>query len=236
MPFPAVDALAFNAGKQPLSDPSVRKAASLALDRVALAGVFDESPTAQLLPPDQPGYRAPGTIAGPDVAAAMALMHGRRFSVRMASYAGCDACSQLATIVRAELARIGITVDVTEVDDPLGVARGQPDRFDLLNSFGSLDYPDPAMFLSKLLVDGEPSSWLPPAVRPGLGRLDGLTGDARVAAASDLANDLTTSVLPAAAFAVPVTGQFFADRLGCQVFPPFGYGVDIAALCVGSSS
>jgi hypothetical protein len=24
--------------------------------------------------------------------------------------------------------------------------------------------------------------------------------------------------------------------LGCEVFPPFGYGVDLAALCLNSSS
>ena len=38
------------------------------------------------------------------------------------------------------------------------------------------------------------------------------------------------------AFANQVNGQFLSPRLGCRVFPPFGYGVDLAALCLNPSS
>ena len=38
------------------------------------------------------------------------------------------------------------------------------------------------------------------------------------------------------AFADQVNGQFFSPRLGCRVFPPFGYGVDLAALYLNPSS
>jgi len=42
--------------------------------------------------------------------------------------------------------------------------------------------------------------------------------------------------LPAAEGAHEVNGQFFSPRLGCLIFPPRSYGVDLAALCVNSSS
>ena len=43
-------------------------------------------------------------------------------------------------------------------------------------------------------------------------------------------------LLPAVDGANRVNGQFFSPRLGCLVFPSFGYGVDLAALCVNPSS
>jgi ABC-type transport system substrate-binding protein len=41
--------------------------------------------------------------------------------------------------------------------------------------------------------------------------------------------------LPAVDGAHDVNGQFFSRRLGCLVFPPFGYGADLAALCANPS-
>ncbi|MFL5799235.1 MAG: BTAD domain-containing putative transcriptional regulator [Actinomycetota bacterium] len=42
--------------------------------------------------------------------------------------------------------------------------------------------------------------------------------------------------LPAVDGTHEVNGQFFSPRLGCLVFPPFGYGLDLGALCINSSS
>jgi peptide/nickel transport system substrate-binding protein len=43
-------------------------------------------------------------------------------------------------------------------------------------------------------------------------------------------------LMPAVDGTRDVNGQFFSPRLGCLVFPSFGYGVDLAALCVNPSS
>ena len=235
-PSQYVDALAFNAGKPPFADPSVRRAASLALDSAASADAFDESPTSQLLPPSQPGYRLSAPVQAPDLGQAIALMDGRRFMVRMVVYEGCEACRQWAEIVKTDLATIGITVRVSEDNDAFGLADAQPRRFDLLNSFTGLDYADPVAFLSALLEGGEPAPWLPDGVRDELTRLDALTGDVRLAAASDFAHRLVTEDVPAAGFGVPVIGQYLSPRIGCVVSPPFGYGVDLAALCITPSA
>ena len=227
-----VDALAFNAGEPPFSDSSVRKAASLALDRAALADPFNERPTSQLLPSGQPGYRSSEPVPAPNLAQAKALMHGRRFTVRLATYPGCEECTRWAENVMANLARIGIRVRVSEVDDVLGLAKSRSRHFDLLNSFSGLDYPDPVTFLNGLLVDSEPTSWLPKSVRRALAHLDTLSGGVRVAAASDLADRLATNDVPAVGFGVPVIGQYLSPRIGCRVSPPFGYGIDLTALCI----
>jgi hypothetical protein len=77
-----------------------------------------------------------------------------------------------------------------------------------------------------------PRSWLPPSVRSDLTALHPLVGSERTAAASTVARHLATNQVPATAFAYLVNGQFFSPRWGCRIFPPFGYGVDLAALCL----
>jgi hypothetical protein len=65
--------------------------------------------------------------------------------------------------------------------------------------------------------------------------LSPLVGPGRISAAQMLAWRLATEQVPATAFAYQVNGQFFSPRLGCRIFPPFGYGVDLAALCLPHS-
>jgi hypothetical protein len=50
-----------------------------------------------------------------------------------------------------------------------------------------------------------------------------------------VAHRLATIQVPATAFAYQANGQFLSPRLGCRIFPPFGYGVDLAALCLPHS-
>jgi hypothetical protein len=92
---------------------------------------------------------------------------------------------------------------------------------------------DPASMLSSLLGgDDVPRSWLPNGVDSQVRGLAALQGQARSDAAISLATRLASEDLPVTGFAFPETGQFFSPHLGCRVFPPFGYGVDLAALCV----
>jgi len=41
-----------------------------------------------------------------------------------------------------------------------------------------------------------------------------------------------STVVPAVAYGTQVTAEFFSPRLGCRVFPPLGFGVDLASLCL----
>ena len=236
--IPFADVLAFNASRAPFSDPTIRRAAALALDRSALAAAFEESPSTQLVPPDQPGYRDTGgpSMSAADVRRARALMNGRRTTAILASSAGCDPCDQWAEAVKSQLAEIGITVRIQRLADVATTIRKPGAPFDLFNAGSSLPYPDTVTFLTGLLggvVDYPvPDSWLPPAVRSQLDRASSLRGEARVAAGATLAARLATDEIPATGFGHPVNGQFFSARVGCRVFPPFGYGIDLAAMCV----
>jgi DNA-binding SARP family transcriptional activator/ABC-type oligopeptide transport system substrate-binding subunit len=246
VPMPAVEALAFNSGRPPFSDVTVRRAAALALDRSALAtstvivneiGAFTipETPSAQLLPPNQPGYRAghdPYRLAATSLARARALMHERHLTARLAIASNCAACREWAQTLRYQLAAIGITVAIRAVSDPQSAIRRPGARFDLVEASTHQDFADPAAFLAGLLHQDVPQSWLPPSVQSDLTALHPPVGPGRTAAASSVAHRLATNQVPATAFAYLVNGQFFSPRLGCRIFPPFGYGVDLAALCL----
>ena len=233
VPSSGVDALAFNTGRPPFSDPTIRRAAALALDRSALATAFAEVPTAQLLPPNQPGYQQGGDpypLDGADLAKARALMHGRRVTATLASYAGCPPCDSWAEQLKSQLGAIGITVQIQRLPDLAAAIRKPGATYDLFNAFDTLDYADPATYLIRMFGQA-PESWLPASVRLDLDGMTSLTGEARDAAATNLAASLAADELPIAAFGYFVDGQFFSDRLGCRIFPPFGSGVDLAALC-----
>ena len=123
VPYPGVDALAFNAGRPPFSDPLVRRAVALALNRSALVGATTtpEVASAQLLPPNEPGYRTGGDaypLDTQDLARAAALMRGRNVTARLVVTSNCEPCRQWAETVREQLAPIGIAVDIEGASDP----------------------------------------------------------------------------------------------------------------------
>jgi DNA-binding SARP family transcriptional activator/ABC-type transport system substrate-binding protein len=246
LPMPGVDVLAFNASRPPFSDPTVRRAVALALDRFALEGsgviVNDigsfrvpEMPSSQLLPPVEPGYRSgrdPYPIGTSDFAQARDLMAGRRFVAHLAVAADCAACQRSARTVKTRLAPIGIGVDIKRVKDPLAAIRTRGADLDLVETVTFQDFSDPVTFLTTMFGHDVPSSWLHLSVRLELASLGSLTGSKRVVAGGDLAWRLATTQLPATALSYQVNGEFFSPRLRCRVFPSFGYGVDLAALCI----
>jgi hypothetical protein len=77
-----------------------------------------------------------------------------------------------------------------------------------------------------------PHGWLPPGVQKKIGGLAYLSGDARQAAAGRIADELAAAQVPVAGYGVPQTSQFVAPRVGCRLFTSFGYGLDLAALCM----
>jgi ABC-type oligopeptide transport system substrate-binding subunit/class 3 adenylate cyclase len=233
-PWPHTGFIAFNAGRPTFADARSRKAASLALDRAALAAVWGQIPTDQLLPPTMPGWKDRDLYAmESDEAAADPLVDGRKRSAVMGIFTECAPCEQEAQIVRANLATIGIDVRIREFDNPWDAAnRGV--AIDLIDSGAQLDYADPARFLESMLNEAMPPAWLPAEVQRQIDELVGLTGSQRVAEATALADRLAADQVPLAAVGNGVIGEYFSPRLGCRVFPPMGFGVDLAALCLES--
>ena len=93
-------------------------------------------------------------------------------------------------------------------------------------------FADPASFLVQMLLQQMPPSWLPKGVVGQVERLSRLDGVERRSAAVALADKLASREVPVAAAATPVVPALLGPRLGCRVFPPWGFGIDLAALCL----
>ncbi len=204
--------VAFNSSRGILTDPRVRKAAAMALDRDALAAAWGDLPSDQILPPALPGYRDRELYpSGRSVAKARALMLGRTGHVVMPIPSGCDSCAEVAKVVQIDLAAIGINVQIRKVDNLPDALKGGA-RFDLLDTETGILYPDSVSFLEQMLGD-IPSSWIPAGVRAKIQHVATLSGDPRQAAAAALADRLATEELPVAAYGTPQTSQIVGPRV-----------------------
>jgi hypothetical protein len=149
-------------------------------------------------------------------------------------------------VVRADLAKIGIRARIERFHNPGVLAKRDPRaKIDLIgNEWYEPPYADSAEFLRSLLLATGLEHWLPPGVEEdavevagpqppeGRGVVGGLEGAERQRAAAKLADRLAVDEVAFAAESTGVVGSFLSPRLGCRVFPPFGYGVDLAALCL----
>jgi peptide/nickel transport system substrate-binding protein len=233
VPLPGTGFLALNASRGPFSDPVVRRAATLALDRTAIASIWGQLPTAQLLPAGYPGVRQgqPLALAG-DPAKGKALLRGPHVHVVMATFKS-DRDTQEGQAVRAELGLIGISVRIERFDNAYQAANKPGARIDILDSDAAIEYPDSASFLANMLSDRTvPTGWLSSDVVQKVDAVSALSGAARQPAAAALAQRLAVRDVPVIAYGNRVQGEFFSPKLGCRVFPPMGYGVDLAALCL----
>jgi DNA-binding SARP family transcriptional activator/ABC-type transport system substrate-binding protein len=221
--------LALNASRGPFVDRTVRRAAAFAIDRAKLAAVWSQVPTDQLLPPNSPAFRDGRLypLRTPNLDKAAALMRGRRLVAVMAIPEECPPCLQEGQLVRAELGRIGIRVRLKAVSDN---ATATVENDDILDS-GLYGGPDDVAFLQTVFSEGMPPSWVAPGVRQAVERVNRLSGNERQFAATALADRLVLGAVPVIPDGNHVQGEFFGSTLGCRVFPPFGGGVDLAALC-----
>ncbi|HEY6888341.1 MAG TPA: BTAD domain-containing putative transcriptional regulator [Solirubrobacter sp.] len=218
--LPETRFVAFNARRGPFASARTRRAAAFALSGAALAPVWQLAASSALLPPGIATTR-PVTLARPPrplptVTAVMAVT------------GGCKACRRSYVLARGALARVGITL--TRRTASVAAVRRRPQAFDLLLTSSTLEYPDPASFLDRMLTVAMPSTWLPTTTRSALRRVQRLRGAARDAAASDLATRLAEHDAPVVALGNPAIGQRFSARLSCRISPRFG--VDLAALCL----
>jgi DNA-binding SARP family transcriptional activator/ABC-type transport system substrate-binding protein len=224
-PLLGTDYLVFNSRSGLFADRQMRRAASYALDRPALAAAFHDLVTDQALPPGIPGFRDADLypLNRPALRLAKALARGRG---GRATFFVCNepSCAQVGRIVRRNLARIGIAVSVKQVDDPLEVPAA-----DIALARTGAPYPDPVAFLASLVEQAEPL--LAQALIQLPARAATIRGEPRHAFARALDAELARDS-HIAAFGTWAVPEFFSERVGCRQFQPVYFGVNLAALCL----
>jgi ABC-type transport system substrate-binding protein/predicted Ser/Thr protein kinase len=243
-PAPGLDMLAFNTRGGLFTDPRLRRAASYALDRNAMAGVFREAPTDGYVPPAVPGAgtRSVYPLTGPDLAAALKLAPpGPR---RHASLYECGdpANLRVADIIRADLEPLRIDVSIVQSFGCLSGVDPKAKRADIVLQTLATQDLDPQPFLEAMVgrtfpfgPTNNPVTYSDPAVVAKLDEIRGLSGGARLAAYASLEDELLRGPAPFAAYGAFVTPEFMSNRIGCRLIQGAYHVVDLAALCLRRS-
>jgi len=156
----------------------------------------------------------------------------------------CTRCLAIAQLIQAELAPIGITVEIKAFSGLVltsrDATRGEP--FDIAWDGWFADYPDPSDFLNqffdgtsiKATGNNDLSYFDDPVYNRRLEAAAQLSGPRRYLAYAALDADLTRKAAPAVPLWNFAEQDFFSARIGngCKVYQPI-YGVDLAALCLG---
>jgi ABC-type transport system substrate-binding protein/tRNA A-37 threonylcarbamoyl transferase component Bud32 len=236
---PLVDYIVLNADLPLFRDAGLRRAVNDALDRRVLARSFGDAPDDQIVPPAVPGF-TPGRsypIDRPNLAAARRLTAGRRYRARL-YFCGNPAERKVASIVSADLGRIGIAVTIDE-------AQSCPDHYDarsrradlILVSALQSEERDPQPFLQRSLArDGSFGSalgrglWTSSKFRRWLERARPIRGTTRTAAYRRLVDELMRAA-PFAVYGSWIWSEYFSPDVECRVFQgEYGF-VDLGRLC-----
>jgi serine/threonine protein kinase/ABC-type oligopeptide transport system substrate-binding subunit len=237
-PLGTIEFVALNATGNAFSDPDVRAAAALAIDRFDYTQ-FDRLPTDAFLPPDLPGADPEVDATLPDPERAKRTLDGRVVDVTIATAPGSSPAPGRLQAQRREppkardlgndLDEAGFRVEIETVSSSAFLS--DPDRFDLALRSVEIPYPDTATFVSNAILGGAvPVSWFPDDVVREAMRVEGLTGDVRTTAAAALADRLVDEHLVVPLGMLP-RSSYVSDRVGCLVYPPFGWGFDLVTIC-----
>jgi DNA-binding SARP family transcriptional activator/ABC-type oligopeptide transport system substrate-binding subunit len=235
IPWREMQYFSLNTNHGPLRDASIRRAINEALDRPALASIDGSIPTDHYLPPAMPGVqggRHVYAVTGPNLARARALMHGRSARLTLWTCASAE-CRQRATILRNNLAAIGITLGTRPMTNQYAGGNG----YDIRDDSWPLSEYDPRNMLGTVMF-GEPkyieapTSFTDPSWRRRVEQAATLDAEhGRFAAFGRLELRLMRTAAPWAAYAQTAEDVLLSSRIGCAVESPV-YGLDLAALCL----
>jgi oligopeptide transport system substrate-binding protein len=223
-----------------MSDPNMRKAFNLAIDRNALsqaAGAFSATPTDQVIPPGVPGFRDANIFPfGGDLAAARALAAPHAGETAVVLACTTVVCQNKTAIAVTALQQLGLNPTVWRVSrgDQIAIEQNPASPFDVSAEGWTADYPDPRDFIDELLHTGSVqnfSGFSDPAFDARMDATSTLAGQARYDAYAQIDEDVMRSDSPIAPYANANNRDAFSSRIGCQTFsPPFG--MDLVALCL----
>ena len=239
-----VDFVDLNTRRPLFASARMRRAASYAIDRRALAangGSFSAvaTPAQMNIPPGMPGFRDRHIYRFvPDPARAQRLAGKGHHHAELLCVLEAGS-PRAAQIIKNDLAAIGIDVHVHCVPGyemwALLFRRNEP--WDLaIDTYGS-SYNDPGEFINGLAVDNDfnVSHLQDPRLNQRIRAASRLSGIPRAQAYAKIDLALTRDIVPRINFASPIQQDFFSARIGCQLYQPV-VGMDLAALCIRPDS
>jgi ABC-type transport system substrate-binding protein len=216
----------------------LRRAINYAIERAALTrvnGRYAGTPTDQFLPAIMPGYQDAHAypLVKPDLAMARALAKGHTRSGKLVLYWTTLHPRAQAEIIKHDLARIRLKVEIHTFPGPLYFAKmatpGQP--FDMAYAGWGFGL-DPGSALNGLFDGRSSTNWShfdSPRWNRALRQADRLRGQARYRAYGKLDVDLARDAAPAVAYDVDNALTLVSARTGCVVANPL---LDLAAVCL----
>lgn len=232
--------LALNTRRPLFARARVREALSYAIDRTALAGLWEGLPTDSYVPPGVPGHSAANVYPLHSVLPQARRLVGRLHATATLYTCTTKPCPEIAALLTSELAPIGIHLRVKEfAADALYRQAALPNApYDIVTVGWSMDWLDPADVLHPLFdtsAIGTPTNlnlanFSDPRLSARRAAALALYPPERYRAVETLAVDLERAD-PLLAYSADPAINLFSSRIGCQVYQPL-YGVDLAALCV----
>lgn len=152
-----------NITREPLDDPRVRKALTLAMDRdeIVRTACAGEKPARSLVPPGVPGYESP-LCAPPDVERARELLaeagfpDGAGFPKIEILYNNNETHQLIAELIRKQWQRhLGINVSIRAEEWSTYDSSLRQKHFDIARRAWGGDYVDPNTFLDMFVTGGE---------------------------------------------------------------------------------
>ena len=234
----------------------LRKAINFALDRPAIArrggGLRSVTPTDQIIPSWVPGWVDRGIypIQRPDLTRARRLAKGHLRGGKVVLYMPVgDPFSTYfpdqAKVIAQNLGKIGLKVEVKTFSiDALNAKASTPhEPYDMLLMAYTLDYPDPANVLIRLLAgenarrpagNSNYAYFDDPRYNRRMADANALSGPARLRAFSKLDADIMRDEAPWAPLFEGSSWLFISGRLGCFKVHPV-VRLDYPAVCRGSA-
>jgi MarR-like DNA-binding transcriptional regulator SgrR of sgrS sRNA len=223
--------LAFNTRRGPFTDVRLRRAAAAALDRRAMAAVWNEIPSARLVPDGvlpavaapTPRHRSTGNAGG-----RTAVLY----------ICGDPGGARVGEIIRRDLRPIGIRVRLQASLDCLRGPDPKRERADLALVTLATFVLDPHPFLAAVSGDDAlfgnpvPDGWVAKRLQAGAARADRAQGSVRRDAFAALERRLARGAVPMTGYGEFVSPEYVSPRLGCRLFQgAYGF-LDLGAACV----
>jgi ABC-type oligopeptide transport system substrate-binding subunit len=252
-PTNGVQYVALNTSRAGLQDVRVRKAIATVMNRNALAADFQVGPpTDDLLSSAIPGHVDNDLYdLGGDLPAAQALMNaagydlGHHLALKLVTTSGAadvatgnELANELGSIF------VDVTYDHTFNAGTYFPFLSQPSAdWDVARIGWIPDFPDTGDIVQPLFdgrtmtadsVAADFSHWNDGQTNADLDYANGLAGAPRADQYESLALRLARDSVPMAAFSEIDSFQFVSSRLGCIVYQPTEFGIDLGRLCLAN--